>query len=183
MDDREKRVDAREQRADEQEQRADAQGLQAEKREQRADARHEQEVSRERAREQRNFKAILISAGLVTAFAVLAITAAILYENKEEKREKARDLATRIEARRITCREIEKLKRDERLEAWRGWNTLDDTLTLLKLERTENIVTRARLDRDRNLTRFAPLDCEVFARETRIVFIAADPAERKEGLP
>lgn len=57
------------------------------------------------------------------------------------------------------CTEIELLKKANRDRAVEDYRRLDQTLELLKLERTPAIVERAKKDRDTALRRFAPNSC------------------------
>jgi hypothetical protein len=57
------------------------------------------------------------------------------------------------------CEEIEKLKLQNREEAREDYRRLDETLELLKLERTDQIVRRAKLERDGELARNRAESC------------------------
>lgn len=57
------------------------------------------------------------------------------------------------------CLEIENLKQGFREDAIRDYNRLNETLRLLKLERTPQIEKRALADRDRKLKKYAAKSC------------------------
>lgn len=57
------------------------------------------------------------------------------------------------------CNEIEALKKANRDKAIEAYNNLDQTLRLLKLKKTPEIVRVAKEQRDRTLRSFAPDPC------------------------
>jgi hypothetical protein len=86
-------------------------------------------------------------------------------------------------ARLISCQRTERLTKARRLDAWRNWNTLPVTLKILHVKDSKQIKDLARENLYRDLRRFAPIDCKIFATEAREQIIAASKSERLEGLP
>lgn len=60
------------------------------------------------------------------------------------------------------CLGVNEGRQEERLDARRTFARLDETLALLHLERTTEIVERAEGDRDRRIARNQPLPCDDF---------------------
>jgi hypothetical protein len=57
------------------------------------------------------------------------------------------------------CAQVEALKTAQRQSAIKEYNRLDETLTLLNLQKTPQIVHRAQADRNAKLKEFAPAKC------------------------
>lgn len=60
------------------------------------------------------------------------------------------------------CEQVEALKAAQRGSAIKEYNRLDETLRLLRLDKTEEIVARAKADRNAKLKEFASAPCNGF---------------------
>lgn len=89
---------------------------------------------------------------LILAFAVAGAFAHT--ENERKHRVAALNFVNTAQ-----CKEIEALKYQFRIDAIEDYNRLEETLRLLKLERTPEIEERARRDKDTVLKRFQQGTC------------------------
>jgi hypothetical protein len=102
------------------------------------------------------FFAVLISAGLVGGGLALYDR----FQTTNDRRELQMTLNERFEdSTKSNCIEIELLKQGFREEAIQRYKELNNTLRLLQLERTEEIVRAAQQNRDRALLRYKKLPC------------------------
>lgn len=59
----------------------------------------------------------------------------------------------------LNCQEIEQIKTGARTAAWRDFNNLDQTLRILKIEKTTEIVDAAKGSRDHRLAQYKRESC------------------------
>jgi len=77
------------------------------------------------------------------------------YEYYDEKGDKAT-----VEAQIIqNCQEIEEIKEGGRMAAWRDFNNLNNTLRILRIPKTRDVVVAAKYSRDRRLAQYARKPC------------------------